>query len=143
MKKLVLSFFIISAVGIQIFAQDVPVTVIVNKCISLLGGTVPEGFNRMDRTVFQNEEGYFLITENGIVIYSGYRKSFSKSNEAFAFNVILYDYLEENKWDFNRTNPNGSDVYQKNDVNAIIFSPQRHDDGYLITGVLFQSTTSP
>ena len=143
MKKLFFSLIVISAFGVQIFAQDIPVTVIVDKCISLLGRTVPEGFNRMDRTVFQNEEGYFLITENGIVIYSGYRKSFSKSNEAFSFNVLLYDYLEGNNWEYYRTNPNGSDVYQKNNVNAIIFSPQRHDDGYLITGVLFQSTTSP
>ena len=133
-KSIFLSLFFVMA--LQIYAQNDPVAYYINKCISLLGNNVPEGFQRMNRTGYKNDEDIILMTENGTVVLSMFGTTFDRNNEAAEFNALFYDYFESNNWNFHISRRDG-DIYIKNGIYAIITNPSRRDDGLIVTMIAF------
>jgi hypothetical protein len=134
-KKIIISFIFLTMV-LQIYAQDNTKAYYVNKCISLLGGSVPEGFQRMNRNFYMNDEDIVLYVENGVVLMSSFGSVFLRTNEAYAYSSSFYDYFETNNWVFIRT-INGSDIYLKNGVYVSIVGQQRRSDGLISSTISF------
>jgi hypothetical protein len=137
MKKIIVSLLLFLAMILQIYAQDDPVTYYIDKCLSLLGKNVPEGFQRMNRTGYKNDEDIILMVENGIVVLSMFGTTFDRNNEAAEFNALFYDYFENNNWNFYDSTYDGSDVYVKNGIYAYIFNPTKRDDGLIVSMIGF------
>jgi hypothetical protein len=137
MKKTIIFILVFLTTVLQIYAQNDPVGYFVNKCINLLGKTVPEGFQRINRTMFKNDENIALTVDNGLVAASGFGSVFVRSNEALGFNALVYDYFEKNNWSFYDSFSDRSDIYLKNGIYAHIANPGRRDDGLIFTLILF------
>jgi hypothetical protein len=137
MKKTIIFILVFLATVLQIYAQNDLVAYYVNKCLNLLGKTVPEGFQRMNRTDFRNDEDIFLTVENGLITVSGFGSAFERSNEAAEFNALLYDYFEKNNWNYYNSTFDGSDIYLKNGIYAYIANPRKRDDGLIATIIGF------
>jgi hypothetical protein len=137
MKKLVVSLVFFLAMILQIYAQDIPITHSIDKCLSLLGKNVPEGFQRMSRSIYTNDEGLILRVENGIVVLSIAGSIFNRFDAATKFNTSFYDYFENNNWNFYNSPNAGTDIYVKNGIYACISIPSKHDNGLIISQILF------
>ena len=136
MKKVFFVILIICIFTLKIYAQSSNLTSFFDQCIALLGNTVPEGFKRLNRTMYQNDYGIFLLVEDRIVITSGFGRAFNLINEAYRQNSQFYDYLENNNWIFIQKDHEG-DIYFKDGVYSLIENPSRRDDGLFSIGVIF------
>jgi len=139
MKKYIFIFIFISFFIGHLFGQSNSVSdLIVNRCISMLGRSVPNGFIRIDRTRYYNEEGFILTVENGVVVSSGFQSNFNTFNEAHEFNGVLYNYFENsrNNWILFSSSSEG-DIYSRNRVFATIVRPSRRNDGVIVNIILF------
>ena len=138
MKKMI-GIFVLSFIALNSFAQESIGQYYVNKCVSLLGKTVPSEFKRFHRTAYKNDEDIMVGIENGIIIVSAFGSTFDRTNEAADFNSLFYNYFENNNWQYYRTTSNGSDIYFKNSVYACIFKPTKRDDGQIVTMIGFSN----
>ena len=130
MKKILL-FLIVFYVFIgQASAQNDFFSSSVNRCIAMLGKPVPNGFWRLNRTMFTNEEDIILHIENGIVDTVSIWTVFDTFNEAHEANGIFYNYFENsrNNWKFYQSTDEG-DYYLRNNIFAFIVKPSKRDDG--------------
>jgi hypothetical protein len=84
----------------SIFAQDIKMEYYLNKCISLLEKPVPDGFQRIGKTGYRNEEGITVSVKNGIITLSTFSSAFLTTNETHEFNALLYDYVENTNWQY-------------------------------------------
>jgi hypothetical protein len=143
MKKNLLSFFILFVFILPIYANDElhseNIPKYVNKCIALLGKSVPNGFQRLDRTMFINDEDIMIIVENGIIVMSSFGDAFETTHDASALNGLFYDYFENsrNNWKFICSTYYGTDVYLRNGIYAEIFKGQRRD-GLIVSLLKFR-----
>ena len=141
MKKQSIFLTILLVIVFQVHGQynSTIIADFINRTVSMLGGSVPSGFQRIDRTTFKNDEDIVLITENGIVVYSYVGSVFGTTGEAHALNGAFYDYFENNRnnWRFVRSTVYGTDIYLRNGVYARIETPSRRDDGLIVAGVGF------
>jgi cobyric acid synthase len=99
-----------------------------------LGKPVSDGFQRMNRTVFRNDE-------DNVVFLSGVGSAFDTTNEAHDFNSLFYNYFEDNNWVY-YDEINQGDIYAKNKIYACITYPSRRDDGLIAGMVLFSSNAA-
>ena len=147
MKK-ILFFLIITVFIMQVHSQGDPfseiITAHINKTISMLGGAIPEGFQRLDRTMFRNNEDIILMVENGIVTMSSFGDIFTTTGEAHLFTGLLFEHFENNRnnWVHFRSNRNGTEIYQKADVYAGILKPAKRDDGMIVSVISFSKNNS-
>jgi len=143
MRKSFISILIMLISIFQAYGQNNTQSEIVeyfiNKAVSLLGETVPDGFRRVDRTTFANNEDIIIITEDEKIVISYIGSIFNTTHEAHELNGLLYDYFENrgNNWSFVSSTDNGTDLYFRDDIYAGISSPSRRDDGLIVTGVGF------
>ena len=143
MKKMLLVFIIFLIFVSQIYGQDDLISQwianLIDTSISAIGGSVPDGFRRSDRTTFINDDSIILITENGIVVLSAIVYAWATTHEAHEFNGLLYDYFENNRnnWRFIRSTYNGTDIYLRNGIYAGIQIPSRRDDGMIASLIGF------
>jgi len=136
MRKFIVFFAGFFIFGVQIYAQDF-IEYYINKCIGLLGSTVPNGFQRMNRTGFKNDEDIIIMTENNIVIVSMFGSTFDRTNEAADFNSLFYGYFENNGWRYYDSTYDDSDIYVKGEIYAVISNPTRRDDGLIVAMIVF------
>jgi len=134
MKKGLLLAVILYVFVVQAYGQDDRIAELIDRGIAKLDGAVPDGFRRIDRTTFINDEDIVLIVENGIVIFSGFGGTYYTTHEAHADLGLFYDYFEDirNNWRFYRRTLDGSDIYLRNGVFAYISRPTRRDDGLIV-----------
>jgi len=104
----------------------------------MLGRPVPNGFWRIDRTKFTNDEGIGLDVENEIVTTVILWNVFETFNDAHKLNGKLYDYFENprNKWNLVYSTDEGNS-YFRNGIYVTITKPSRRDDGKIFTASLF------
>lgn len=136
MKKVLIPI-VIFFLSLQVYGQNVPVTELIERCISLLDKSAPNGFRQVNNQVFINNEGILLFVNNGIVIVSSLVNAFKSEREANEHNNLFTNYFKNNNWDFYRTSSAGAEIYINNGLYAIIEKPRKNDNGSVETMVGF------
>jgi hypothetical protein len=138
MKKIFISLLIFFLTVLQVHGQNIPVIELINKCISLLDKTVPDGFQQLNIQTYINNEGILLLVNNEMVIVSSLVKSFRSNREANEYNALFSDFFKNNNnWDFFRTSSAGAEIYSRDDLRAIIEKPKRANNGSIETMIGF------
>jgi alpha-amylase/alpha-mannosidase (GH57 family) len=137
MKKYLFSLFIFILFVSQIFGQNDRVSLLVNRCISLLDKPVPNGFRQVGAQVFYSDEGILLMVFNENVIVSTKVDTFRSEREANRHNTLFSNYLKNNNWDFVRTSSMGAEIYFRDGLHAIIEKPRKHNNGTIETMIGF------
>jgi len=138
MKKKICFFILLVFMSSVVFAQDNSISDTVNRCIAMLGKPVPNGFTRVNRTKFINDEGIGLDVENGIVTTVTLWNVLETFNDAYKINGKVYDYFENsrNNWKLFYSSEDG-DSYSRNGIVATIAKPSRRDDGKIFIAIVF------
>ncbi|MCL2194218.1 MAG: hypothetical protein FWB78_12590 [Treponema sp.] len=138
MKKYLFSLLIFFA-GFSLYGQSSDrvnqLRPLVNQAIDLLGSrTIPEGFERADRTLFArhttNGISVVLTVENGIIILIQVGSAFRTTSEASSFRAAFFDLFEEMGAHL-RTYSDG-ELYRIRNTEAFIQNISRREDGRII-----------
>jgi hypothetical protein len=121
----------------QIFGQNDRISLLVNRCISLLDKPVPNGFRQVDTHVFFSDEGILLMVFNDNVIVSSKVDKFRSEREANRQNTLFINYFKSNDWNYIRTSSMGAEIFLKDGLHAIIEKPRRHNNGTVETMIGF------
>jgi hypothetical protein len=135
MKKMLIYLLIFLLPILQVYGQNV--SVLVNRCISLLDKPVPNGFRQVNRQTFINNEGIFLFVNNEIVIVSALVSTFRSERDAREYNTLFSNFFKNNSWNFFRTSSSGADIYLLNGLHAIIENPRKNENGSIETMIGF------
>jgi transposase len=111
----------------------------IDMCASYLSGSAPNGFERIDRTVYMNEEGSVIIKViNGTVVGSAIGNTFERTSEARKWQSQFYDFFERNNWMYSEVSKKGvEEIYIKDNVYALIISPWKKDNDLIVAMVMF------
>jgi hypothetical protein len=138
MKKIFIFLFIFSLSILQVHGQNITVSELINRCISLLDKPVPNGFQQINRQVFINNEGILLLVYDEIVVVSTLAKSFETEREANNFNALFSNFFkDDNSWDLFRRSSSGAEIYLRNGLYAIIEKPRKQNNGSIETMIGF------
>ena len=114
---------------------------LVNQAINLLGSrTIPEGFERFDRTLFirhTNVASVVLVVENDIIVETSVSLAFRTTHAANSFRAAFFDLFEE-MGTHQRTYRDG-ELYRIRNAEAFIENVQRRDDGLIVAIAFFSS----
>jgi hypothetical protein len=141
MKKLLalcFLFLLVQGAYAQLTQKDVEDTV--NKCISLLGKSVPEGSIRMGRSMFKvpyKDWEIVMVVENGLIYVTSYGSVHYSTDMASAFLGSFYTFFEDSgSWKYVGRGSVYDDVYYNNEVYAALETYKR-EDGLIVAMVLF------
>lgn len=113
----------------NVYAQEDVIPYYVDKCISLIGNSIPDEFQRIDRDSYRNNEGITVTAYNGIISYSMIAVVRQTNHEVSMFNVLFHDHFDNNNWIYLGKNIGGYDTYYKNGIYGFIGEPYIRDDG--------------
>ncbi|MDR0512445.1 MAG: hypothetical protein LBG93_05020 [Treponema sp.] len=137
MKKLIVLALFLSVVVLPAFAREATIAELVEMAVSKLDRPVPEGFQRIDRTTFINDN-IIVVAPNGITTISTFGRSFETTREAYILLGSFFDYFENthNNWALHIDVAGGA-VYINGGIFAFIQRPAPRDDGRIVTQVAF------
>ena len=104
MKKLILIVFLSLITTLSIFGQNINAEQIINRGVSMIGNTVPNGFQYSHDSnsgrVYRNNEGFTVITVEGKIIYILYSISASNENKLMSDSELFLNYFGNlnNNW---------------------------------------------
>jgi len=137
MKKMLI-FIHIFFLSLQVYGQNIPVTELIEKCISLLDKPVPNGFRQVNEQVLANNEGILLFTNNRIVIISSLMNAFKSEREANEYSNLFSSFFKnDNNWSLFRMSTAGAEIYLRDGLYAIIEKPRKNNNGSAETMIGF------
>ena len=108
----------------------------INLYISYLEKSVPNGFQRMNRTTYMDESGNIVLSiDNNLVKACSIGVAFDYNHEANEWLAFYYNYFEDNNWEY--SNRAGLEIYSKNNVYAIIVGASKREDGQIVSMIMF------
>lgn len=105
MKRIIFCLVLFCTIVLQNYAQNINVAEIVNRGVSLLGNTVPNGFRYSENTsqgerIYDSNdiEGLWVITANNLIIRAGFFTPVTSQESLLAIYNSFETYLMSNGW---------------------------------------------
>ena len=98
---------------------------------------------RVNRNTYKLEDNFIVILENGIINLIIIGESFNRTNEAFDFLSVFYNYFENNKWEYIESSHRNEEIFFKNGIYAIILQPSKRDDGLIAAAIFLSKKKNP
>jgi hypothetical protein len=109
-------------------------------CILHLGEPLPDSYLRFGKNQYGIKDGMGSIVfygEDNIVIESIIGAAFEFVHEGYLYLANFHNYFERAGWAYE--NADDIDIYTKNGIKAIIYSPEKRSDGLIIARVVFRA----